>query len=120
MLRKLSEEVHYAQRMAADAGEKAANAADPKLKAHYLALEQSWSKLARSYELTERIGDFIHHFKGKQSEALRAQLPVVHCPGCVAPMRLALVVPHSEDDRLDERTYECTCGRRVEVVAPKS
>ena len=96
MLRKLSDEVRYAEQRAADAAEKAARTTDPQLKADFFTMERSWSKLARSYELAERLGHFINHSKAKRPEALRAQIPIVHCPDCTAPMRLALVVPHAK------------------------
>jgi len=119
MLRKLSDEVRYAEQRAAHAAEIAAKTGDPRLKADYLAMARSWSKLARSYEVAERLGDFIHHNKARKAAALRTQIPIVHCPDCAAPMRVMLVVPHEKYANLDDRTYECTCGRMVELAIAK-
>ena len=118
MLRRLSDEVRYAEQRALDAAEKAARTTDPQIKADYLTMERSWSKLARSYEVSERLGDFINH-NATQTAALGAQIPIVHCPDCASPMRIALVVPHEKYDNLDERTYECLCGKVVALAIAK-
>src|SRR5690348_13247459 len=100
MLRKLSDEIRYAQQRAADAADQATKTSDPETRRQYLDMERRWLKLARSYDVSERLGSFIHH-QARQSEALRVQVPVVKCPACTAPMRLTLVVPHDKFSNLD-------------------
>jgi hypothetical protein len=43
---------------AGDCARQAASQSDPKLRRDFLDVEASWLKLARNYELTERLDDF--------------------------------------------------------------
>src|SRR5262249_50055416 len=58
MLQKLSERIRGCHEHAADAKQKAEEAADPALKTSLLDLEKRWLALARSYALVESLGDF--------------------------------------------------------------
>ena len=58
MLQKLSEQIRACYERAAEAHGKAEESADPALKADFLALEQRWLVLARSYAFTDSLGDF--------------------------------------------------------------
>jgi PAS domain S-box-containing protein len=57
MFERLIEQVRACYERAADAKQKAEAAADPESKASFLDIEQRWLALARSYELTEDLGD---------------------------------------------------------------
>jgi len=58
MLKNLSEEIRECYRHAEDCSRKAAAQTDPNLKEDFLKLERRWLFLVRSYEFTERLGDF--------------------------------------------------------------
>jgi hypothetical protein len=58
VLNNLSEQVRTCYCHAEECARKAAGQSDPQLRQDFLALEQNWLKLARSYELGERLGDF--------------------------------------------------------------
>jgi uncharacterized protein Yka (UPF0111/DUF47 family) len=70
MLKNLSEEIRECLRHAEDCARKAAAQIDPNLKKDFLDLEQRWLVLARSYEFTERLGDFSDEAK-RQADKLR-------------------------------------------------
>jgi len=53
VLQKLSEQIRACYERAAEAHGKAEESADPALKADFLALEQRWLVLARSYAFTD-------------------------------------------------------------------
>jgi hypothetical protein len=58
MLQKLSEQIRACHERAAEAKRKAQESADPALKADFLALEERWLFLARSYAFTDSLGNF--------------------------------------------------------------
>jgi hypothetical protein len=58
MLVSLSDQVRECLRHAEDCARQAASHSDPKLRQDFLDMEARWLKLARSYELTERLADF--------------------------------------------------------------
>ena len=53
MLQKLEDHIKACSKRASDAERRAAEVADPDLKADYLALAAQWIHLARSYEFSE-------------------------------------------------------------------
>ena len=63
MLNNLSEEICECYRHAENCARKAAAQTDSKIREDFLELEQRWLFLARSYELTERLGDFSDEAK---------------------------------------------------------
>jgi hypothetical protein len=58
MLKNLSDQVRKCLLRAEDCARQAASQSDPALREDFLAMEARWLKLARSYELTERLIDF--------------------------------------------------------------
>jgi hypothetical protein len=54
----LSDQVRECLRHAEDCARQAASQSDPGLRRDFLDVEASWLKLARGYELTERLADF--------------------------------------------------------------
>jgi hypothetical protein len=65
VLNDLSEQIRECFRHAEACAQKAGAQTDPKIKADFLALEQRWLYLARSYEFTERLTDFSTRGNGK-------------------------------------------------------
>ena len=63
MLNNLSEQIRECSQHAENCARKAAAQTDFKLREDFLELEQRWLFLARSYELTERLGDFSDEAK---------------------------------------------------------
>jgi hypothetical protein len=63
MLRNLSEEIRECHQHAEDCARSAAAQTDPKIKDDFFNLEIRWLFLARSYEFTERLGDFSDETK---------------------------------------------------------
>jgi hypothetical protein len=58
MLENLSDQVRECLRRAENCARQAALQSDSRLRHDYLEMEARWLKLARSYELTERLADF--------------------------------------------------------------
>ncbi len=58
MLNNQSEQIRECLQHAEYCARKAAAQTDPKLKGDFLDMERRWLVLARSYEFTERLGDF--------------------------------------------------------------
>jgi hypothetical protein len=58
MLLKVSAEIAECYRHAEDCARRAKYERDPVLRDDWLAMERRWISLARSYELSERIGRF--------------------------------------------------------------
>jgi hypothetical protein len=63
VLNNLSEQIRECLQHAENCARKAAAQTDSKLREDFLELEQRWLFLARSYELTERLGDFSDEAK---------------------------------------------------------
>ena len=63
MLNNLSEQIRECLQHAENCARKAAAQTDSKIREDFLELEQRWLFLARSYELTERLGDFSDEAK---------------------------------------------------------
>ena len=75
MLQNLSNEIRECYRAAEDCRRCADEATDPVTKQDYLAMEQRWLSLARSYDFTERLARFTEPFtKRKQTRrAIRTE-----------------------------------------------
>ena len=58
MLESLSEQIRECYEHAEECARKAAAQSDPALKQDFLDMERRWLALARSYELSQRLGDF--------------------------------------------------------------
>jgi hypothetical protein len=58
MLENLSDQVRECLRHAEACARQAASQSDPRLRQDFLDMEASWLRLARSYELTERLTDY--------------------------------------------------------------
>jgi hypothetical protein len=58
MLQDLGDQIRECLRHADYCAQKARDAESPTLRDDFLDMERRWLKLARSYELVERIGDF--------------------------------------------------------------
>jgi hypothetical protein len=75
VLNCLSEQIReLCYRDAEDCARQAANQTDPKLKEDFLDTERRWLFLARSYEVTQRLGDFSDETK-QQAAKLRTVIP---------------------------------------------
>lgn len=72
VLNNLSGDIRECLQHAEDCARKAAAQTDPKVKQDFLDLEQRWLSLARSYEFTERIGDFSNETKRKLDKLPKA------------------------------------------------
>jgi hypothetical protein len=59
MLRQVSDQVTYCYRRASECHAKAADVLKGAAKQEYLDMEHRWLTLARSYEHTERIQDYL-------------------------------------------------------------
>jgi hypothetical protein len=74
MLQKLGDHIKACIENAGNAERRAAQAADPSLKADYLSLAAQWTHLARSYEFSESLERFLLDSQ-KAKDALRPQPP---------------------------------------------
>ena len=68
MLNNLSEQVRECLEHAEECAHKAAAQTCPNLKADFLDMERRWRSLARSYQFTERLGDFCDEFERRASK----------------------------------------------------
>jgi PAS domain S-box-containing protein len=82
MLQNLSEQILLCYERAAEAKQRAEETGDPKVKAEFLNTERRWLLLARSYQLSERLKDFVNaipdnhpNVPGTQAERLRDEQP---------------------------------------------
>jgi hypothetical protein len=69
MLSNLSVQIRECLEHAEDCARKAAAQTDPRLKQDYLDMERRWLFLARSYQFTDRLGDFSDE-TGRQANTL--------------------------------------------------
>src|SRR5262245_40062320 len=91
MLYDLSEQVAHCYRRAAECKERAASCVDLADKAFYLDREEAWLTLARSFELSERIGRLLNERQRQRPRTWPAtrDIPTVpNCPACHIEMRL--------------------------------
>jgi hypothetical protein len=77
MLANLSAEVRECLRHAEDCAERAKTEPNPALQRDYIEMEKRWLKLARSYQLFERLQTFSTHQRGELSDRLE-QLKLAH------------------------------------------
>ena len=75
MLNNLSEQIRECLQHAENCARKAAAQTDSKIREDFLELEQRWLFLARSYELTERLGDFSDEAKRNTDKLPEALAP---------------------------------------------
>jgi hypothetical protein len=88
------------------ARQRALETTDPVSREEYLASEVRWLKLAESYELTERLTDFLN------KPAAFPKHP--ECPNCHVPMWLVEIQNSSEKV---EYLYECkACEDKMSVT----
>ena len=84
MLNNVSEQVAYCYRRAGECRELAALATNPTDKTFHTEREQGWLRLARSYELSERVGLVVNEIYRRGRSRARA----ASCPACAAPTRV--------------------------------
>ena len=68
VLHKSKDQVRYCYQRAAECRERALKASDPALKETLSVAEESWIRLAHSYELTETVSDFgreLQRYRGR-------------------------------------------------------
>ncbi len=68
MLESLSEQIRDCYAHAEDCARKAVAQTDPRLKQDFLDMERRWLALAKSYELSQRLGDFSKEANRKRRE----------------------------------------------------
>jgi PAS domain S-box-containing protein len=104
MLQKLSEQIQACYERAAEAKRRAEESADAALKADFLALEQRWLVLARSYTFTESLGAFT----AEMSE--NRQTDFQNHPGLNNALRLqeisTLLIQEGSVEALSERLLD--------------
>jgi hypothetical protein len=122
MLQKLSDQIAYCYERADESRATATNCTNERDKQRHLALGHQWLALARSYELSKRIGHFSDEL-GRQLRVLippeppHPAIPVVRCSECGKRMRLRQIVPCLRTTRLaDTWTFSCECGLSCEQV----
>ena len=76
MLQKLEDHIKACLKRASDAERRAAEVADPDLKADYLALANQWTHLARSYEFSESLERFLLNSQ-RAKDALQPRPPEI-------------------------------------------
>src|SRR5262245_25194677 len=116
MLKGLSEQVADCYRRAVECSELAALSTSPSDRQFYLEREAAWLTMARSYVLSERVGEMLQELNRKS----RPKLP--ECAACHIEMRLYAVRPMYLTDKINfERAFfHCeSCGRLAEHLAAK-
>src|SRR6516165_638398 len=104
---------------------KAENAYNEAAKQEYLDMEHRWLKLARSYELSERITDYTnqvaHRLRAvRPPEQQHPAIPRVRCPECGQRMRLAYIEPCADERRsADTSLFTCTCGYTYQLTTDR-
>ena len=71
------------------------------------AAEESWIRLAHSYELAESMSDFGKELR-RYLEKQPAHIPP--CPQCARPMRVVAAVSEAPSAKVQQATFECDCG----------
>jgi hypothetical protein len=69
MLSNLSEQIKECYAHAEECARRAATQTDPRLKQDFLDMEQRWLSLAKSYELSQRLGDFTESRRQPENSA---------------------------------------------------
>jgi hypothetical protein len=113
MLYKPSEQVTHCYRRAVECGERAMCSVDLTEKDFYLAREEAWLKLARSFEFSERLDRVLNVRRKLRNWPATRRIPT--CPACHIEMRVHAVEPSVADTSMIvfERAYvHCpNCGR---------
>jgi len=123
MLQQLSDQIAYCYERAVESRASAGNCSNERNRQELLELERRWLALARSYELSERIGHFGEELRRQLSvlippEPPHPAIPLVRCSECHKRMRLSQVVPClPASRRADTWIFICECGfSRGQVV----
>jgi hypothetical protein len=118
MLLDLSEQVAHCYKRAAECKERVDGSADATYKEFYAEREQAWLKLARSFELSERIGLVLNERQRqrlRQWPAAQAISSVPKCPACYVEMGLNAVDPvfvQAAELMFERAFFLCpNCGR---------
>ena len=126
MLQKLSDQIAYCYERAGESRATAASCYSESDKHEHLELERRWLALARTYELSERVGHFTDE-RGCQLRVLippeppHPAIPVVRCRECGKRMRLGQVVPCLPTSHLaDTWTFVCECGFSCDQVVDRA
>lgn len=86
MLSGLSEEIANCYRRAAECAERAGTCANAEMRDFYLEREKAWLKLARSYQLTERVSRKFERRLGQVRSRKFHDWPAIarirNCPSC--------------------------------------
>ena len=75
MLNNLSVQIRDCLQHAEDCARQAAAQTDPVLKQDFLDVERRWLFLARSYEFTDRLGDFSDEAKRQADKSAKSKSP---------------------------------------------
>ena len=116
MFQKISTQVTDCYERAGESRARAAAAANENDKTEYLNIERRWIMLARSYELSERIGGFTDNVKRRlyvliPPEPPHPAMPRVTCAECGGKMRLTQIEPGLKGGRgANTSTFTCKCG----------
>jgi hypothetical protein len=102
VLNNLSEQIRECLRHAEDCSRKAAAQTDPNLKEDFLNLERRWLFLARSYEFTQRLGDF--------SDEARRKADNLHSD---RPPRAVPITPLLQGQAFDPETVQAIANALV-------
>lgn len=89
MLYGLSKQIANCYRRAAEYRERAESAVSESDRKFYLVREQDWLKLARSYELSERISRIVNELQRRgcsmRKQPVKKAFP--NCPSCAVTMK---------------------------------
>jgi uncharacterized protein with PIN domain len=118
MLYDLSEQVAHCYRRAAECKERAEQSDDPGSKEFYVERENAWLKLARSFELSERIDRVLNERQRQRLRkwpAAQALSSAPKCPACDIEMGLHAVEPvfvQATEIMFERAFFLCpNCGR---------
>jgi len=81
MLDSVSQQIRDCYDHAEQCAQKAAAQNDPDLKQDFLDMERRWLTLAKSYELSQRIGEFSNETKRRVDGVARSTKPEKSEPG---------------------------------------
>jgi hypothetical protein len=112
LLENLSEEVRHCYEHAEECALQARAIRDEKLRADYLRLEQGWLKLARSYELRQRLTLFSNEAARRKNDLNQSPHPLaaknmVWQPTSVAPFDLDLELAVRDGGELHVLAFPC-------------
>jgi len=125
VLQKLLDQVAYCYERAGESRATAANCSNERDRRDHLELERRWLVLARSHELSERIGDFGDDLRRRlrvliPPEPPHPAIPLIRCSECGKRMRLTQIEPYILVCRSAYTwTFACECGVSCERVADR-